>query len=67
MNLITLIYGLPKGESERYTEVLLSSRCQSQADVEKVKAAAARDGWHSFRVATMRDGERPDFAAAVKI
>lgn len=59
-----LIYALPKGETERYTEDLISSRCKTDKDIAAVKAAAAKDGWHSFRVAEY-NGEAPNFAAAV--
>lgn len=59
-----LVYGIPKGETERYTENLLATKCRNAADIEKVKAAASKDGWHSFRVTTY-NGEAPNFAAAV--
>ena len=62
----TLVYGLRAGQTERYTEELLSSRCRNTADVEKVKAAASRDGWHSFRVARFTPGEKPDFVATIQ-
>ncbi len=61
-----LVYGLARGQTERYMEELLSSRCRNMADVEKVKAAAGADGWHSFRVATFTPGDIPDFGATVK-
>jgi hypothetical protein len=64
MGTLILVYGLPRGETERYTESLLSSRCQTAADIERVKTAAAADGWHSFRVAAS-DGRAPDFARAI--
>lgn len=60
-----LVYGLAKGETERYMEDLLASNCQNEADIEKVKAAASADGFHSFRVTTW-DGSPPNFAKAVK-
>lgn len=60
-----LIYGIPKGETERYMEDLLSMRCRNQADIDKVKAAASKDGWHSFRIAYY-NGEAPDFTKAVR-
>ena len=44
-----LVYGLAKGEKERYMEVRLSSNCKSEADVKKVMAVASAEGWHSFR------------------
>jgi hypothetical protein len=46
----TLLYGLPKGATERYEEVLLLTNATAEK-IEKVKALAARDGFHSFRVA----------------
>ena len=60
-----LIYALAKGETERYTEELISSHCRTAADVERVKTAASNDGWHSFRVATFTAGEKPDFTKAI--
>ena len=59
-----LIYGLPAGETERYMESLLAESCKTEEDIEKVKAAASKDGWHSFRVTTW-DGSPPDFAGTV--
>lgn len=61
-----LVYALRAGETERYTEDLISSRCANAADDEKVKAAARKDGWHSFRVATFTNGELPDFIKSVR-
>ena len=59
-----LVYGLPADETERYTESLLAETCRTQADIDKVKAAAGKDGWHSFRVATW-NGEAPDFTKVI--
>jgi hypothetical protein len=55
-----LLYGIPKDETERYTESLLSTKCKSAQDIERIKQVAAKDGFHSFRVATW-DGSAPDF------
>ena len=55
-----LVYGIPRGETERHTEDLLATKCRSQADIDAVCTAAARDGFHSFRVTTF-DGAQPDF------
>lgn len=55
-----LLYGLPAGETERYTEELLGSG--SPARLDKIEPLAAADGFHSFRRATHTDGVRPDFA-----
>ena len=61
-----LVYGLARDETRDYMESLLASNCRNDADVEKVKAAARAEGWHSFRVATY-NGEAPNFAKAVKV
>ena len=61
-----LIYALERGETERYTERLLSTQCRTAADVAAIVKRAESDGWHSFRVVEVSDiPERPDFAATV--
>lgn len=62
----TLIYALSSGDYMSWQEQLISSQCKSDADVQKVIAAAKNDGWHSFRVAYF-NGEAPNFAAAVNL
>lgn len=62
----TLIYALSSGDNQSWQEQLISSRCKTNADVQKVIAAASADGWHSFRVAYY-NGEKPDFASALNI
>jgi hypothetical protein len=61
-----LIYGLEKGETRRYTEHLLSTQCKNDSDIAKVKEAASKAGFHSFRVTTY-DGSPPNFAKALNI
>lgn len=64
-----LIYGLERGETRRYTEALLANFPKTDnaaSNIEKVKAAASAEGYHSFRVATY-NGEPPNFAAAIAI
>ena len=60
----TLLYGIPKGETERYTEVLLLTNA-TPASIERVKALAAKDGFHSFRVSTVDLSLPPDFTKAI--
>lgn len=61
-----LLYGLPAGETERYNEDLLATG--TLARCEAIKPIAAKDGWHSFRIATHTDdGAVPDFARTVQI
>ena len=59
-----LLYGLPKGETERYTETLLATRA-TRKDAEAVIERAKADGWHGFRIATY-DGAPPDFTKVLK-
>lgn len=55
-----LLYGIAKGDTERWQEQLLYSKAKTQSDIEKIKTIAAKDGFHSFRVTTY-DGSAPDF------
>lgn len=59
------VWGLAKGETEQWKETMLACTCKTQADVEAVKAAASKDGWHSFRVSKW-DGSAPNFSGVVK-
>ena len=58
------LWAVPRGSTSRLDEKPLTSTTLSPEQVGKVKAAAAKDGWHSFR--TVKDGfAPPDFAGAV--
>lgn len=61
----TLVYGLPKGATERYEEVLLLSNA-TPSRIERVKQLAGRDGFHLFRVASVDLSVAPDFSKAVR-
>jgi hypothetical protein len=61
----TVLYGLPKGATERYEEVLLLTNA-TPAMIEKAKALASKDGFHSFRVASIDLTIPPDFTRSVK-
>ena len=64
-----IIYGLPCVEKRDYMEDILANfpaTDKASANIEKVKAAAAAQGWHSFRIAYY-NGEPPNFAAAIAI
>ena len=65
MNPELIVYGLAKAATERWQEDLLAV-CKTSEQVERVKAAAAKDGFHSFRVAEYRGG-KPDFRKAVNL
>lgn len=65
-----LIYGLPKGETREYMEDLLACfpvSDKAASNIEKVKAAAGAQGFHSFRVTGFVPGTKPDFAKAVNV
>jgi hypothetical protein len=64
-----LIYGLERGETRDYMESLLANfpkNDNAASNIEKVKAAASAQGFHSFRIAYY-NGEAPDFASAIRI
>lgn len=61
----TILYGLPKGATERWEEVVLLTNATLEK-IKKVKIIAARDGFHSFRTAVIDLTIRPDFTKAVK-
>jgi hypothetical protein len=61
----TVLYGIPKGATERYEEVLLLTSATPEK-IKKVKALAAKDGFHSFRVAKINLNHSPDFTKAVQ-
>ncbi len=55
-----LLYGIAKGDSERYQERLLS--CTHTMDrIDQVKQLAIHDGFHSFRVVEFKD-TKPEFS-----
>jgi len=64
--MIYLLYGLRIGERHRYMEELLSEKCRTLKDVDKVIELAKQDGFHSFRISKFIEGEMPDFVRAVK-
>ena len=63
-----LIYGLEQGETRDYMESLLACfpvTDKTNSNIEKVKAAASAQGFHSFRIAGFVPGTVPNFAAAI--
>lgn len=61
----TVLYGLPKGATERYEEVLLLTNATPET-IEKVKVLAAKDGFHSFRTAEIDLSKPPDFTSVLR-
>jgi len=60
-----VVWALPKGSTDPIDAHVLSSTCRTAEDVERVKAAAGADGWHSFVVQTLDLETPPDFVKAV--
>lgn len=60
-----ILYGIPQGETERYMEVLLLTNA-TDTKIEIVKEIAARDGFHSFRIAAVDLGVVPNFGRMVR-
>lgn len=61
----TAMWGIPKGETERYMEELLLTNATPEL-IERVKVLAAADGFHSFRVATMDLTVKPNFVGTIR-
>ena len=65
-----VLWALPKGETDPIHERILYTQARSEADVKRIQALAARDGWHSFRVQVLDLSQpfnaRAAFAAGVK-
>ena len=60
------LWAIPKGSTDRLDEQPLTSFALSPAQVEAVKQAASKDGWHSFRTVP-DDNQKPNFAACVAV
>lgn len=60
-----VLYGIPKGKTERYEEVLLLTKATEER-IAKVKVLAAKDGFHSFRVAKIDLSVAPDFTKTIR-
>ena len=62
----TVLYALPWETMNRAHEVLLLTNANLDM-IEQCKVLAARDGFHSFRTATIDLTRTPDFAATVNV
>ena len=63
----TVVWALPAGKADRlYEQIMICNRgVLTAADCAKVKAAASKDGWHSFRVVEMDLNAKPDFVKSL--
>ena len=56
-----VLWGIPQGSNDAIDEKILFTKARSQADIERIKAIASKDGWHSFRVQILDSEAKPDF------
>ena len=62
-----VIWGLPKHETRKYMEEVLSTKCHNDVDVDRVIEYAEQHGWHDIRVSRMNDTpEYPDFISTIR-
>ncbi len=59
------LWALPAGQTDRLHERPLTSMSLTADQLEKVKTAASKDGWHGFRSAP-DSNDLPDFTAGLK-
>jgi hypothetical protein len=61
-----VLWGLPAGSSDRLDEKVLYTQGKTVEQIDAIKARAAQDGWHSFRVQTLDLSAAPDFSFIAK-
>ena len=63
----TVIWGLPKGETRDYMETVLydGGLLLNESQVQQIKDAATKDGFHSFRVWKFEHGQLVDFSQTI--
>lgn len=59
-----ILWGIPKGETDSLYAQVLYTQAKTEADIERIKALASKDGWHSFSIQRI-DGTIPDFGKGV--
>jgi hypothetical protein len=61
-----IVWAMPKNSNDRLDEKPLTSMALTAKQVEKVKEAASKDGWHGFRVVE-DSNEVPDFTKGINL
>jgi hypothetical protein len=61
-----IVWAMPKNSNDRLDEKTLTSMALTAKQVEKVKEAASKDGWHGFRVVE-DSNEVPDFTKGINL
>ena len=59
-----VLRGTPAGSSDRFDERVLYTQGKTSQQLDAVKARAAKDGWHSFRVQKLNLREKPNFTSS---
>ena len=62
-----VLWGLPRGATERYEEVVLIGGVTDPRILDKVETLASADGFHSFRSARIDLTTPPDFTKTLNI
>ena len=60
-----ILWALPRGSNDWLDAKVLYTRAKTMADIDRVKAVAAQDGWHSFKVQVL-DGQLPNFTTSLQ-
>lgn len=60
-----VLWGIAKGETEAWKEQVLYTKATNMNDIDKVRAIAAKDGWHSFRVSVIDLSQEPNFKECI--
>ena len=55
-----ILWGIPSGQTDALYAQVLYTQAKSDADIERIKQIAAKDGWHSFSVQVL-GGSMPKF------
>jgi hypothetical protein len=66
MSIEYVLWGLPKDSNDTLDQQILATRLPNPKAAEKIKAIAAKDGWHSFRIQKLDLSTPPDFTKAVR-
>lgn len=61
-----VLWGLPKGKTDRIYEEVLYTQGRTKVQIEKIKVFAKKDGWHSFRIQKLDLSIPPDFVKVLR-
>lgn len=55
-----ILWGIPSGQTGALYAQVLYTQAKTDADIDRIKQLAAKDGWHSFSVQVL-GGSMPKF------